>query len=255
MTLTELNSWFNSFLKIEDYPADPSMNGIQVQNSAPDEKQIKKAAFAVDACLETIEKAAEQNADILFVHHGLFWGSAIPLTGSHYDRINALIKNDIALFACHIPLDANNPYGNNYGMAERLGLQEATGFGIWRGMSIGVAGVLPEPLTCRQIAEKLLGGNAEDAKILPFGPELIKSVAIVSGGAGDEVEQAIDAGYDCYITGEIGHEQYHPAKEAGITVIAGGHYNTEVYGPSLVMQKLRKETGIETVWVSAPTGL
>ena len=91
--------------------------------------------------------------------------------------------------------------------------------------------------------------------MLPFGPEEIKRVAIVSGGAARELSQAIEQGYDAFITGEIGHEQYHQALEAGITVIAGGHYQTETVGVSLVMEKLAEEKGLETVFIQVPTGL
>ena len=120
MTLCELDNYFRGFLKIEDYATDPSRNGIQIQNSAPDKKQIKKVAFAVDACEATALAAVENGADLLFVHHGLFWGDCEVITGSVYARYNAFLKNDLALYACHIPLDANNPYGNNYGLAARL---------------------------------------------------------------------------------------------------------------------------------------
>ena len=91
--------------------------------------------------------------------------------------------------------------------------------------------------------------------ILPFGPNKISRVALVSGGAARELGQAIEQGYDAFITGEIGHEQYHQALEAGITVIAGGHYQTETVGVSLVMEKLAMETNLETVFIRVPTGL
>lgn len=120
MTLNELDKWFRSFLKIEDFANDVSKNGIQIENSAPDAKQIKKIAFAVDACEETVQKAAAANADVLFVHHGLFWGGCETITGSFYKRVAPFLKNDIALYGCHIPLDANNPYGNNYGLLPEL---------------------------------------------------------------------------------------------------------------------------------------
>ena len=113
MTLNELDAYFRSFLKIDDFPADVSKNGIQIQNSEPCKKEIKKVAFAVDACQETALKAAETGADVLFVHHGLFWPETGVLEGAAYKKFAPFLKNDVALYACHIPLDANNPYGNN----------------------------------------------------------------------------------------------------------------------------------------------
>ncbi len=255
MTLNECSTWLCSLLKPELFPADPSMNGIQVGNSAPDTKQIRKIAFAVDACLETIEKAAAEHADLLVVHHGMFWGQPVAVSGAHYKRIKALMDADMALFACHIPLDANAECGNNYGIARRIGLEGLEPFGFWHGMQLGVIGSFPEPLSREEICARLLPDGEAPLAVLPFGPEEITRVAVISGGAGEDVDQAIEAGADAYITGAIEHEQYHVAKEHGITVIAGGHYNTETVGVSLVMEKIREETGVETVFIKAPTEL
>lgn len=255
MTLNELEKYFDDFLKPENYSSDISMNGLQIQNSAPSEKQIKKMAFAVDACEETARRAAELGCDALFVHHGLFWGHSEKITGSVYKRISPFIKNDLALFAYHIPLDANNPYGNNYGMANRIHLENQEPFGFWRSMCLGVKGTLPEPLTVNELAEKILRPGKKANTILPFGKELISSVGIISGGASDDVEYAVAEGLDCYITGEFAHEQFHYAKENAINVIGGGHYETETVGVSLLMEKVKAELGIETLFIESETGL
>lgn len=255
MTLVEINNWFNSFLKKEDFPSDISLNGIQIQNSEPESKQIKKIAFAVDACEETAKKAAEAGADLLFVHHGLFWGGCQTITGSFYKRISTFIKNDLALCAYHIPLDANNPYGNNWGLAARLGLRNCESFGTWRGMVLGVKGELSEELTINELAERVLRKGVTPRSVLSLGKEKIKTVGIISGGASDDVADAIEQGLDCYITGEFAHEDYHLAREMGINVIGGGHYETETVGVSLVMEKVEKELGIECIFVDVPTNL
>ena len=255
MTLVEINNWFNRFLKKEDFPSDISLNGIQIQNSEPESNQIKKIAFAVDACEETAKKAAEAGADLLFVHHGLFWGGCQTITGSFYKRISTFIKNDLALCAYHIPLDANNPYGNNWGLAARLGLINCESFGTWRGMVLGVKGELSEELTIHELAERVLRKGVTPRSVLSLGKEKIKTVGIISGGASDDVADAIEQGLDCYITGEFAHEDYHLAREMGINVIGGGHYETETVGVSLVMEKVEKELGIECIFVDVPTNL
>lgn len=255
MTLVEINNWFNSFLKKEDFPSDISLNGIQIQNSEPESKQIKKIAFAVDACEETAKKAAKAGADLLFVHHGLFWGGCQTITGSFYKRISTFIKNDLALCAYHIPLDANNPYGNNWGLAARLDLINCESFGTWRGMVLGVKGELSEELTINELAERVLRKGVTPRSVLSLGKEKIKTVGIISGGASDDVADAIEQGLDCYITGEFAHEDYHLAREMGINVIGGGHYETETVGVSLVMEKVEKELGIECIFVDVPTNL
>ena len=255
MNLIELDEYLNSFLKKENFPSDPSLNGIQIQNDAPRTKQIKRVAFAVDASEDTALAAAEKSADVLFVHHGLFWGGCQTLTGNFYRRISAFMKNNIALIAYHIPLDANTETGNNYGTAARLGLTDTKPFGTWRGMSLGVKGLLPAPMSAEELAEKALRPGRQPVSVLNFGKDLINSVGIISGGAGDDVDQAVAAGLDAFITGEFPHSQYHFAKEEKITVIAGGHYETETVGVNLVMEKLRKETGTECLFIDFPTSL
>ncbi|MBO7175230.1 MAG: Nif3-like dinuclear metal center hexameric protein, partial [Spirochaetaceae bacterium] len=192
---------------------------------------------------------------LLFVHHGFFWGQCQTITGAHGKRIRTLFDHDMALYACHIPLDAHALVGNNYGLAQRLELQSLEPFGNWHGMTIGVGGTLEKPLPVAEVVKKLFPAGEQPLHVLPFGPDVINRIAIVSGGAARELSQAIEQGYDAFITGEIGHEQYHQALEAGITVIAGGHYQTETVGVSLVMEKLAKEKGIETVFIQVPTGL
>ena len=255
MTLIEFDNYINSFLRKEDFEKDISLNGIQIQNREPDSKEIKKVAFAVDACQATARLAAEKGCDALFVHHGLFWGGCETITGSFYKRISTFINNDLALLAYHLPLDANIPYGNNAGLAARLGLTNLETFGEWRGMTIGVRGNLPAALTIEELAEKVLAPGEKPLAILPFGKKEICTVGIISGGATEDVEQAIELGLDAYITGESSHELYHYVEECGMNMICGGHYQTETLGVNLVKEKLEKEKGIECVFIDLPTML
>lgn len=255
MTLNELDAWANAFLKKEEYGADPSRNGIQITNSAPDEKEIRKVAFAVDAVQATAEAAVKAKADVLFVHHGLFWGGCETLTGVHYKRVAPLIKADIALIANHIPLDANWEVGNNAVLADRLCLTDARRFGEWNGMQIGMAGTLPRAMGVHTLAKKVLGTGEKPLHVLPFGVESIRTVGIISGGAGGEMHFAVEEGLDAYITGEMGHGEYHYALESRINVIAGGHYQTETVGVNAVRKRLEDECGIETVFLDFPTGM
>ncbi len=255
MTLNEFDAWLNAFLKKEDFSADPSRNGIQIQNAAPASKEVKTIAFAVDACEATALAAAKAGTDVLVVHHGLFWGACETLTGNFYKRAAAFIKNDLALIGYHIPLDANNPYGNNYGLAAALGLSKLEPFGFWHGMSIGVHGKLETPVTPEELTASLSKITKTNARLFQFGKSQIQTVGIISGGAGEDVDQAAALGLDCYITGEFMHQDFHPAEELGINVIAGGHYGTETMGVSLLKEKVEKELGLRTLFIDLPTDL
>ncbi|MBO7419650.1 MAG: Nif3-like dinuclear metal center hexameric protein [Spirochaetaceae bacterium] len=252
MNQHELDKYFRSFLNIEMFQSDVSKNGIQVENSG---MEIKKVAFAVDACEETISRAAEWGAQMLFVHHGLFWGHEQTITGIHYRRIASLIKNDIVLYACHIPLDANKLCGNNYGLAARLKLSDLEPFGEWRGMMAGVIGNAEKPLSLEQLIFKAFPDGEKPNTVLSFGKEKVARIAIVSGCGADNLDEAVKAGADVLLTGEISHEDYHAALENHFNLIAAGHYQTETVGVKLVAEKLAKEYDIETVFIDVPTGL
>lgn len=253
MKLNDIDRHFRELLRIEDFARDDkSQNGVQVECS---DKETTRVAFAVDAALETIRRAAEWNADLLVVHHGLLWSTSLPLTGVHYGRIRELLQSDIALYAVHLPLDEHETLGNNAVMAERLKLTDRQPFGEHHGKFIGWKGVLPRAATVDEIRQSLFGPGADLLGILPFGPEKVSSVGIVSGGAPWDVIQAIDQKLDLFITGEASHSIYHHCLEAGINVLFGGHYQTEVWGVQALSDQCRTDLGLETTFIDLPTGL
>jgi dinuclear metal center YbgI/SA1388 family protein len=253
MTLTQLDQFVRSVLPMEEFASiDPSPNGIQVDRKNQD---VRRVVTAVDASLETFRRAAEYDADVIFVHHGLFWGHEQPLTGPHYRRVRFLIEHDIALYAVHLPLDADPAYGNNAGIAAALGLEETSCFGAYKGKEIGVSGRLREPRVISRIVADLYTDPREPISVLPFGPETIGTVGIISGGGVRELEQAIARGLDLYITGDAGHVAYHQALEAGINVIFGGHYLTETWGVKAMADAFTRELDLDARFIDIPTGL
>jgi dinuclear metal center YbgI/SA1388 family protein len=253
MYLKDFDTLIREVLDLDEFSgADVALNGLQVAN---DKQSVEKAAFAVDACLESIRRAAEWGADLLFVHHGLFWGRPLAVTGGHYRRLRALIQADLALYAVHLPLDMHPQLGNNAGLARRIGLQQLEPFGEYRGMKIGFKGSLPEAMSLEQVVRACCGSNEQGINVLPFGPESVSTVGIVSGGAADEAYQAVDEKLDLFITGDASHTIYHHCLEGGINVIFGGHYLTETYGVTLLSEKLRSESNLQTRFFDIPTGL
>lgn len=253
MTTRELDFWFKNILNVDKFSeADPSRNGIQMDN---DGSEISRVAFAVDACQSSIDGAIKEGAGMLFVHHGLFWSEPLQINGILYKRIKKMATHNLALYACHLPLDAHPEIGNNAGIAHRLGLINLQPFGEWHGCTIGIKGEMPRESSLDDILERLFPDGNKPVHVLPFGIKKIRSIGIISGGASDEIQQAIDQDLDIYITGEIAHQKYHVALEHKIHVIAGGHYQTETVGVRLVAERLGRETGIDTVFIDVPTGL
>src|SRR5690554_5813311 len=200
MKIKSLAEYIDNRLELKLFEhLDASMNGLQVGRP---EKEVKKIAFSVDSTLETFLKAAQWGADALFVHHGLFWGKPLAITKNHYNRIATLLRYDIALLAAHLPLDAHPELGNNATMASMLELQELESFGYYHGVDIGYAKRFNEAVSVEHIVKTLGFTDEGGLKILPFGKKEIKSVGIVSGGAASQVLEAIEKGFDAFITGE-----------------------------------------------------
>jgi dinuclear metal center YbgI/SA1388 family protein len=253
MVLDEFDTLIRKILALDEFSgADVALNGLQVANGRA---TVEKVALAVDACQESIRRAAEWKADLLFVHHGLFWGKPLAVTGGHYQRLRAMIEADLALYAVHLPLDMHPELGNNAGLARRIGMQQLEPFGEYKGMKIGFKGRLPEEKTLEQVARLCCGGKEQGINLLPFGPETISTVGIVSGGAAEEAYQAIDERLDLFITGDSDHTIYHHCLEGRINVVFGGHYLTETSGVTLLGEKLERETDLQTRFFDLPTGL
>ena len=253
MKLKQLAFELGELLNIDNFlDTDNSLNGLQVGNPDAD---VKKVAFAVDACLESFKRAVKQGADLLFVHHGLFWGKSIAVTNAHYHRIKTLLDNNLALFACHLPLDAHPVLGNNAQMAKTLEMKNLCPFCTYHGKEIGYMGELPDPMTNEQIIAKLGIRRYDHNSIISAGKEKNVSVGIVSGGAAHDVMQAIDAHLDAYITGESTHSRYHDCLENGINMLSLGHYETETFGVKAVMAYVKEHYGLEVCFVDIPTTL
>lgn len=252
MKLKELDSYFRSFLSIDDLEGtDVSLNGVQVENSA----DITCIAFAVDACMEVFRRAKEAGAQMVFVHHGLFWGHEHCITGSHYQRVKFLLDNNIALYAAHLPLDIHPELGNNAALAAAAGLTDLKPFGLFRGVKVGFKGTFPEPVTTEQVLSRLGYDSAELLACLSFGKAENLTGAVITGGGEHDVTDAIDEDVDLYITGDAAHSVYHTCLENKINMISAGHYRTEVYGVQNVAKKVSDELNLKTLFIDVPTGL
>lgn len=250
MKTKDFADYLDDLLKIRDVE-DDSLNGLQVENSG----EVNKVATAVDTSVEAIEKAKKLEANFLFVHHGLLWSKPVPLKGAIYRRIQLLIESDIALYAAHLPLDLHPELGNNAQVEKILGWTTIGDFGEYHGTVIGKEVEFDKPVRLSEIVDQLRERLNCEPKIWNFGPKQVKRLGYVSGGGLSMLRQAIDAGMDLYITGEPAHSFYWIAKEAGISVIFGGHYATETLGVKAVGEVIQKKFGLETVFIDLPTGL
>lgn len=248
--LSTLQHWLDQQLAIGAYP-DRALNGLQVGNSG----QVTKIAVAVDAAAATISAAQKLKADMLIVHHGLFWGEPAAVVGPMFDRIKALMTANIALYAAHLPLDAHPKWGNNIILAKKMGLRQLKPFGRYGESIIGYGGQFDKPSALDRLGKHLSALTKVKPKLLGFGPKRIRKIAVVSGGGGSIFQQAHAQGYDTYLTGEFLHQDAHLAQELGINIIAGGHYATETFGVKALGQAIKRHYSLPVHFVDQPTGL
>ncbi len=253
MKLESIVSYLDNFLAVEGHPDYPAaFNGLQVE-ARP---EVLRVATAVDASLATITEAVEREAQLLVVHHGLFWAGTAPLTGRHYERVRALIDGGLALYSCHLPLDAHPEVGNCALLAKAIGVEPADRFGDYQGMAIGWSGPLDEPQRLESLAERVraaVGGG--HVHVIPGGPERIERVGVVTGGGASFLDAAAARGLDALVTGEGPHHTHIDAMELGVHVLFGGHYATETFGVRAVGVHLAERFGVDWFFVDQPTGL
>ncbi|HEY3012866.1 MAG TPA: Nif3-like dinuclear metal center hexameric protein [Gemmatimonadales bacterium] len=259
--LVELTGYLDEYLRIKEIPDEAhAVNGLQVENSG----RVGGIVAAVDASQATIDGVIAtlepgQPPPILLVHHGLLWDGNVPLTGRRYRRMAALLDHDIPVYAAHIPLDVHPEVGNNAVLAERLGIRVEGWFGDYRGIAIGVWGQVPSSIPTRESValelDRVLHTLKGSATLIAGGPERPLRVGIITGGAGNMIAAARDAGLDTFITGEGPHHTYFDAMEWGLNVIYAGHYATETLGVQALASHLGERFDLEWDFHDHPTGL
>ena len=251
MRLEKVTGFLEETLSLESFSGDSSMNGLQVEASS----EVRKVALAVDACRESISRAARRDADLLIVHHGLFWGGMVPITGIMAARVKALLDRNVSLYAAHLPLDCHPEIGNNSRIASVLGIGETEHFGKYAGVDIGLCGKLSRPLKIEGLRRKLAGILDSPVQTFTFGPAVVRKLGIVSGGGASLTQAAAEAGCDALLTGETSHSSYHTARENGISLIFAGHYASETFGVKALGELIKEKLGLQTFFIDLPTGL
>jgi dinuclear metal center YbgI/SA1388 family protein len=239
--------------EVPDYPG--AQNGIQVEHRGP----VVGCAVAVDASLRTIEGAAAIGANLLVVHHGLFWSGTQPLRGRFYERVRLLVEHDIAVYSSHLPLDLHPTLGNNPLFARALGLEPSAGFARYQTITVGVMGDADTDTStladrARDIARR------EGGSVVTIGVEAGRrtrrwALCTGAGASSDTLRDAAAAGVDTLIVGEGPHHTGVEAQELGIAVIYAGHYATETFGVRALGAELERAFGLAWTFVAAPTGL
>ncbi|PSW12683.1 Nif3-like dinuclear metal center hexameric protein [Photobacterium rosenbergii] len=227
MNNIQLESVLNELLsphQIKDY----CPNGLQVEGKP----EVKKIITGVTASQALIDRAIEEQADALLVHHGYFWkGEPAEIRGMKYRRIKALIENGVNLYAYHLPLDVHPTLGNNAKLAELLDIEVLGGLEEGNPNSVAIYGQLAQPLSGEELAARLsITLHREPLHIGDNAPKEIKTLGWCTGGGQDFIELAANKGLDAFISGEISERTVHISRELGIHYFSAGHHATERYG-------------------------
>ncbi|MGM0510145.1 MAG: Nif3-like dinuclear metal center hexameric protein [Thermoplasmatota archaeon] len=233
----------NNFLNIEEIE-DDTVNGVQIDADTT----INKLAFAVDPSRDIIERALEENCDLLLTHHGLIWGGIKSVTGANYDILSSFIKNDMGLYACHLPLDVHPEIGNNVLLAKMIGAEPVETFMEYKGTEVSLIAELPEPKRVEEISEVMSSRlNNEPFTLKP--ERQVEKVAIMTGKGGMALSEAYERGVDLFISGEKQYMYFLESMNMDFPIIYGGHYATETLGVKELMEKVEDEYDYDCVWL------
>jgi dinuclear metal center YbgI/SA1388 family protein len=242
-TRDEILSYAGEYLDLDSY-RDYGPMGLQVVGSS----EVQKIACGVSASRELFERAAEAGAQMVLVHHGLFWDRDTRVIDPVMrGRLKALFDSDLSLVAYHLALDAHPEVGNNALLARELGVQAERRFTEW-----GYGGRLEQAVPISEFANRVQERLGRMPLVFSYGPEQVERVAVLSGGAARHLADAAAEGYDCFVTGEADEPTKHAAKESGVHFVAGGHYATETLGIRALSAKLAEQFGLEWEFVDLP---
>ncbi len=251
--LREVVGYLDATLEIDRFK-DFAPNGLQVEGAM----EVDCVVTGVSASAELIGRAIERRADLIVVHHGLIWGPGLTkIFGPLARRLQLLLGNEVSLAAYHLPLDKHARLGNNVGLCDALALGATREpFGDVRGTPLGLAGTWPTPLSRDDAISRIAAGVGKPPFVFPHGPPSVRKVGVCSGAASDLLEAAAMAGCDLFLTGELAERAGDLAKELQITLVAAGHYATEVFGPMRLADELRlRFPGLDVQFVPAPSPL
>ncbi|MSR06236.1 MAG: Nif3-like dinuclear metal center hexameric protein [Gemmatimonadetes bacterium] len=250
VSLTDLVTYLDSYLRVAETPDDErALNGLQVENAGT----VTRIVAAVDVCEATIREAISRRADLMLVHHGLFWGGLKPLTGVFGRRAQLLTGHGVALYSAHLPLDCHPEIGNNVLLARKVGLTDLVPFGTFEGIQIGYWG--RTDMSREDLLEQLQDVVGGAPRLVPGGPPRVARVGVVSGAGTSALQEAVGAGLDTLITGEGPHHSYLEAEELGVNLIFGGHYATETMGVQELAAHAGQRFALPWDFADHPTGM
>ena len=244
MDRNELLNDLNQYLEIDQFD-DYCQNGLQVEGKS----EIKKIAFGVSTSERMFQKSIDSQADMIIVHHGMFWQKdpqPYSVTGIRKRRLELLIKNDVNLVAYHLPLDAHHEVGNNIQILNLLQIPPL------ESMEVGFIGYSRKPIEIKDLYSRVNDQLKTNAILFNFGEQFVEKILVISGSSSAACERAKALGIDTFIGGDIREEHVRTCEELGINFIAAGHYNTEKFGVQALAKHVNQSYNLEVEFIDIP---
>jgi dinuclear metal center YbgI/SA1388 family protein len=250
LELESIIRYANEYLGVATHPDYPgALNGLQVEGRG----EVRHVCAAVDASEAAIDQAVRLGADLLIVHHGIFWEGQRPITGRRYRKLARILQGGLNLYSVHLPLDSHPEVGNCALLARALGIEIRGPFGLSHGVHIGWWGAVDcDRDQLHTTLERVVAGPV---RMIAGGPDQIRTVGVVTGGAGSLIGEAVKAGLDAYVTGEGSHHTYVEAMEDHLNLYYAGHYATETFGVKALAQHLAASFGLTWEFIDLPSGM
>lgn len=226
-----------------------ALNGLQVEGR----ERVEGVVTAVDASARILERAADRGAGLVLVHHGLFWDPERRVTGRRHRKLATLLRNEMALYSSHLPLDAHPEVGNAAALLRAMGLEPASSFGAWKGLHLGWTAQTEAGRD--ELVHRLAEAVGGPVQLLEGGPDRVKRLAVVTGAGASFLREAAEAGVDLLVTGEAPHHAAMDARELGVTLLLAGHYRTETFGVRAVGDRLAETFDLWHHFEDDPSGL
>lgn len=250
MERTELVTYLDNYLQIKAIK-DYGPQGLQIEGRS----EVKRIIGLVDAHQPCVEAALERDADLMLVHHGIFWGPPKRLAASYGQLVRTYMEANLNLYAAHLALDAHHEVGNNAELARRLGLTVQDWWGTVNGTPLAALTDVNEEITLDALVSRFEESVGPIKVVQAHGSAKVKRVGILSGFGASHIDEAASLGCDTYITGETSHAQYYDALNAGINVIYAGHYTSETVGVQALGLHLQEKFDLDFEFIDLPTGM
>ncbi len=220
MTVQEVLDWLDSVAPF-DTQEDFDNSGLQLGHA---KQSVRGILLALDATEQVVEEALALGANLIVAHHPLIFTPQKDMNlARHTPRLlSLLIRHQIALVAAHTNLDKSQDYSASLAVCGLLGLVN-----IRRAGDYLFLGDVPGGMDAGTLRQKVSESLGVPARLYGSADRAVCTLAVAGGAYSEGFEEAMAAGAQALLTGEVRHHHAVEAAEMGMLLLEGGHFGTE----------------------------